>query len=198
VFQALLDRPLSHVAGLARATSMAPPSVRWHLQVLDTAGLVHAERTAREVRFYVSGTVDESTRDPLLALRGPRTAAVLQNVLASPGLSVSELAEGVGASSQSVLRATASLRALGFVEGVRDGKHVRHYAGAGFAPFVARRSSGLPAQFSRVEAALLRAGESVAVARRGRDEVVFQVGRRGARREFRLRPGQALASDPHA
>lgn len=198
VFQALLDRPLTHEAGLARACRLSPPSVRWHLKVLGEAGLVHAVRGSREVRFFVSGTGEDESRASLLALRARLALPVLSAVLQSPGLTLRELADEVRASPQAVLRAKARLEALGLLERHKDGKFTRMYPSEGLGRFLARRTSGLPGSFARVEAALTDAGESVSVTRRGREEIVFQVGRRGARREFRLRAQGPLLPDARA
>jgi DNA-binding transcriptional ArsR family regulator len=198
LFQSLLDHPLLHVAALARAAAVARPSARWHLHVLEEAGLVRCTKGAREARYFVTGTVDDSLQGALMALRAPLGASALAAVVEAPGLSLRELADALDASSQATLRATRQLEAVGFVEAVRDGKFVRHYPGPHLETFRARRAAGLPGQLLRVETALAEAGEHVAVTRRSRDEVQFQVGRRGARREFRFRPDMALGEAPHS
>jgi len=193
LFQVLLDRPMLHLAGASRACRLAPPSTRWHLKVLKGAGLVQSVRSARGVRYFVTGTVDAGTRDVLLALHRGRSLPLLASVAAAPGRTVRELADDVGCSSQAVLRAFRDLHAHHLIETLRDGKFVRSYPAEGLGRFVSKRASGLPGQYSRVEAALSQAGESVSVSRRSRGELVFQVGRRGARREFRLRPDAFFA-----
>jgi predicted transcriptional regulator len=116
-----------HLAEASRACHLAAPSARWHLKILKGAGLVQAVRSAREVRYFVTGTVDEASRDLLLALHRGRALPLLASVAASPGLTVRQLAEEIGSSSQAVLRASQHLQAYNLIETLRDGKFVRSY-----------------------------------------------------------------------
>jgi len=197
VFQALLDRPLSKRAALARATGLAPSSVRWHLGALRAAGLLRTAELPGPARYFADGTVEPDRRGTLAALRAPHAIAVLSAVARSPGLTLTELAREVRASPQAVLRAEEAMRPLGFLEALKSGRYRRFYPGAGLAAFAALQTAELPGRFGRVEAALKGAGESVSVTRRTRDEIVFQVGRRGARREFHLKAWSPIASEAH-
>jgi len=187
VFQALLDRPLTHLAGIARACRIAPPSAAWQLKVLEGRGLVQRARNGRQVRFQVTGTVDESSREVLQALRAPHAQALLAAVVDSPGLTLTQIARELRTSPQSAIRAKAPLIALGLVETLADGRIRRTYPADKLPRFLAERTASLPAAYLRVEAALRAAGESAQVTRRARGVVAFQVGQRGARREFLLR-----------
>jgi DNA-binding IclR family transcriptional regulator len=196
VFQALLDRPLLHLAGAARAAHLASATAAWHMAALEGAGLIERLPGGRETRFAVVGTCDEGSRAALLALRMPLVQPVLAAVAGAPGLSVAEVAREVGTSAQSVLRVRARMEPLGFLDAARDGRHVRLYPAEGLPAFLARRTEQLPASYARVEAGLLRAGETCQAVRRARGEVVFAVGRRGARREFTLRADGPLRPAP--
>ena len=121
---------------------------------------------------------------------------VLATVVDSPGMSLREVAKGVGSSPQSVLRARAPLESVAMVEVQRDGRRVRIYPGEGLPRFLARRTAELPEVYGRVEGALKQAGEACQVVRRGRGEITFGVGRRGARREFHLRADGPLRPAP--
>ena len=195
-FQALLDRPLLHIAGVARAARLASATATWHLGVLERAGLLEAYRGGRESRYFVKGTVDDHSRTELLALRAPLAQPVLAAVADAPGMSLRQVASEVGVSPQSVLRARTALEALGMLETERDGRRVRIYPADGLPRFLAQRTAQLPEVYARVEAALVRAGESCQAVRRSRGEIVFGVGRRGARREFHLRADGPLRPGP--
>ena len=186
-FQALLDRPLLHISGVARAAHLANATAAWHLGVLERAGLAQRLRGGREARYFVTGTVDEASRAELLALRLPLAQPVLAAVAESPGLTLGEVAAEVGASPQSVLRARAPLESLRFLETHREGRRVRTYPAEGLPQFLARRTADLPAVYGRVEGALRAAGETCQVSRKGRGDIAFSVGRRGAKRDFHLR-----------
>ncbi len=186
-FQALLDRPLLHISGIARAAHVASATASWHLAVLQRAALAQRLRGGREARFFVTGTVDDASRAQLLALRLQLALPVLAAVTESPGMSLAEVAAEVGASPQSVLRARAPLEALRFLETHREGRRVRTYPAEGLPKFLARRTADLPAVYEKVEGALRAAGETCQVSRKGRGEIAFSVGRRGAMRDFHLR-----------
>jgi DNA-binding transcriptional ArsR family regulator len=186
-FQALLDRPLLHISGVARTSHMAAATAAWHLAVLEKAGLAQRMRGGREARFFVTGTVDEGSRAELLALRAPLAQPVLAAVAESPGLSLAEVAAEVKASPQSVLRARGPLEALRFLETQREGRSVRTYPAEGLPQFLAKRTADLPLLYEKVEGALRAAGETCQVARKARGEIAFSVGRRGAKRDFQLR-----------
>lgn len=196
LFQALLDRPLSRTASLARATGLARSSVRWHLAALGDAGLVRRAELSGNPRYFAAGTVEGDGRDDLAGLRAPHAIDVLGAVARSPGLTLTELAGEVSASPQAVLRARLAIGPLGFIEALKEGRYTRHYPAAALSTFVSLQAAKLPQRFSTLETALKAAGEGVSVTRRARDEVVFQVGRRGARREFRLRATSTLAPEP--
>ncbi len=196
LFQALLDRPLSGAASLARATRLAPASVRWHLAALSDAGLVGSAPLPGHPRYFATGAVEEEDRRALAALRSPHALAVLAVVVRSPGLTLTDLAKEISTSPQGVLRAQRALSPFGFLEPLKDGRHTRLYPASALNGFLSLQAAQMPRRFSRLEAALKAAGESVSVTRRGREEIIFQVGRRGARREFRLRAAAALAPEP--
>jgi DNA-binding transcriptional ArsR family regulator len=186
-FQALLDRPLLHISAVARSAHLASATAAWHLSVLERAGLAQRVAGRRESRYFVTGTVDDHSRAELLALRMPLAQPVLAAVAESPGLTLAEVAAEVGASPQSVLRARGPLEALNFLETQREGRRVRTYPAIGLPQFLARRTAELGGVYAKVEGALRAAGETCQVARRGRGEIAFSVGRRGAKRDFHLR-----------
>jgi DNA-binding transcriptional ArsR family regulator len=198
VFQCLLDRPMSHTAALARSCRLRSPSVRWHLKALSAAGLVQSARTSREVRYFVVGTVDETSRAVLAVLRGRRALPVLSAVVQTPGLSIRELAAHAGGSSQAVLRAREPLLRLGLIEGQREGRETRSYPADELSRFLARRTTGLPGAYARVESALVSAGERPQVTHRAKGEIAFHVGRRGSRREFQMRADAPLRPEARA
>jgi DNA-binding transcriptional ArsR family regulator len=192
VFQSLLDRPMSHIASLGRNCRLRSPSVRWHLNALTTAGLVHCARTPREVRYFIVGTVDEPSRAVLETLRGPRALPVLSAVVQTPGLSIRELAERAGGSSQSVLRAREPLVRLGLIESQQEGRETRSYPTNELSRFLARRTTALPGAYARLESALVAAGERPQITHRAKGEIAFHVGQRGRRREFQMRADAPL------
>lgn len=186
-FQALLDRPLLHITGVARATHLSAATAAWHLGVFERAAIAQRLRAGREARYFVAGTVEDNSRAELLALRARLALPVLAAVVEAPGMSLAEVAKEVGASPQSVLRARGPLEAVKLVEVQSEGRRVRIYPAEGLPRFLARRTAELPAVYGRLEGALLHAGETCQVVRRARQEITFAVGRRGARREFHLR-----------
>lgn len=187
LLQTLLDRPLCNVAQLARAVGTTAPSARWHLAVLEEAGLVETRREGRSLLACVPGTADGPHARALGVLARPRALGLIRAVSAAPGLTVAEVARAAQTTPQSALRALKALSTVELVETVRDGRYVRCYPGDGLERLVEERADALPAQVRRLQAAVEGAGESMALVRRARGEVTFTVGRRGARREFSLR-----------
>lgn len=187
LFQLLLDRPLSNVAQIAAALRTTAPTARWHLAVLEEAGLVRTRRAGRALVASVPGTAEGKHAKPLAALRRPHGLTVVHAVSASPGLTLGQAARAAGTTPQSAARALADLEDAGLVERVRDGRSVRCYPGEGIGRLVEERADALPDLAERVQAALEAAGEPAAIVRRRRGEVTLSVGRRGARTEFTLR-----------
>jgi len=192
LYQDVLDRPLSHIAVLARGCALSPPSTRWHVGVMERAGVVRVKRAGREVRVFASGSLEGENEQALRALRGPLVLKVLRQVNASPGSALREMAAQVKASPQSVLRALEPLAQLDMVETLRDGRYARSYPGEGLARFIDRRAQALPGHFARTSAALQQAGERVHLIRKARDEFEFSAGLRGGRRVFLLRANGPL------
>jgi DNA-binding transcriptional ArsR family regulator len=187
LFQLLLDRPMTNVAQAARALGTSPPSARWHLSVLEQAGVVETRRQGREVVAFVRGTAQAGEARALSTLRRPAVARVLQEVIDAPGSTMGELARAAGTSPASAARALRALSAARFVQVVSDGRARRCYPGGGLGRIEDERAQAMAGHARRVQLALEQAGETVSVVRRGRGEVTLAVGRRGQRREFTLR-----------
>lgn len=187
LFQLLLDCPFSNVAQVAAGLGTTAPTARWHLTVLEEAGLLQTRREGRSLVAAVTGSVDARHAPALRALRLPHALALLRAVNASPGLALGEAARAAAVSPQSAARAVERLEGVAFVERVSDGRSVRVYPGPGLDRLVEERAEALPDLAGRVQAALEAAGEHAAVVRRRRGEVTLAVGRRGARTELALR-----------
>jgi len=129
VFEYVAWRPCATTGEVARALEVSDPTAAWHLRKLVEAGYVQPMRQGRRVVFHAASLGLEATEAAgLAALSEADAASILQFVLATPGLTASELAAKVTrATAQRPIRALLS---AGLIVRIVDGRYRRYYPGS--------------------------------------------------------------------
>src|SRR5581483_5745226 len=129
VYKLIQETPGLNVSEIAQRTSLGWGTTVYHLDRLEREGFVAAERAGLSKRFFAVGLVDRETRRTTAQLKdGPRrdVAAVL---LATPGITQSELAATLGMSASAASKQVTKLESAGLVRRERDWKTVRLFPG---------------------------------------------------------------------
>ncbi len=103
----LTEAELASELGIPRST------VRWHLFVLESRGLLATRRVGRRVVYFPPGREAEALRNSAARKRGNRE--IVRLLKEEPGLTAEEIARKLGASLGSVERRLRELQAAGVV-----------------------------------------------------------------------------------
>ena len=123
VFQYLCVHPCGSLFEAARALALSPATVRFHVQRLLKADYL----TSSTHGIYPAGFLDADDVLMFEAARSSATRRVLAAVYARPGSALSELANFVGMTRQTVASLFGVFEALGVVARVSDGRFLRVY-----------------------------------------------------------------------
>jgi len=131
-FEYVAWHPGATATEVARALDASDPTAAWHLRKLVDAGYVQETRLPRARVYCVASLgLAQAEITGLAALSNADAARAFTSVVTTPGLTGTQIADRMGASS-----ARASLRSLiaaNLVVAVTDGRFRRYYAGAGVA-----------------------------------------------------------------
>ncbi|GEM_PF-2995391 len=129
VYKLIQESPGLNVSEIGQRAGLGWGTTVYHLDRLEREGFVAAERAGLSKRFFAVGLVDRETRRTTAQLKdGPRrdVAAVL---LATPGITQSELAATLGMSASAASKQVTKLESAGLVRRERDWKTVRLFPG---------------------------------------------------------------------
>lgn len=129
LFEAVCDRPCSHLRALARAVGVAPPSALWHLDRLVLRGTVRSARAGNRTVYYPDGMLERDDVGVLAFLGSGARRPAVTAVLDSPGIAQSDLTRLSGANSHTL----SALVGRGLLEVLRDGRRRRYYPGPALA-----------------------------------------------------------------
>jgi predicted transcriptional regulator len=123
LFETVLDRPGIHLAGLADAVGEPLSTVRYHSRVLQSAGLIEAEKY-RGYKRQFPVAVDGPDRALQTALASEAKRSVLLSVARTEPASVTSLAQELNRATSTVSHHLSQLEADGLVVRERNGKTV--------------------------------------------------------------------------
>lgn len=120
IYSVLQESPGGNLLGLAAAVGVTKSTVRYHTDVLRTAGLIEATEVAGALRFAPADTDVELAA----SLRAEATGAVLDAVAAHEPASVTTVAETTDRAPSTVSHHLSTLEDHGLVERERAGESV--------------------------------------------------------------------------
>ena len=125
VFEFIELNPGAHFNGILAALGLNNGSLVYHLEVLQREGLVRSRQEGMYRRFYPRGT-----EPPPLLENGTTEAQqrVLKTIEEMPGITQKELARFLGLRQSTLAYQIERLAAMGYIEGVRVGRHVAYRA----------------------------------------------------------------------
>lgn len=123
LFESIHARPGISLSTLNTATDLSSSTVRYHLDVLETAGLVQSRTVFGQVRLAEVG-VSQARVELRAALSDAGTAPVLTTVARRESPSVSEVAEELSKAPSTVSYHVDRLDATGLVEREQVGRRV--------------------------------------------------------------------------
>jgi predicted transcriptional regulator len=93
VYHAIADNPGITIIGISRLVGVRHQTVCYHLKKLKRSGHVVAHPKGNRLLHFVNGAVaSEATRDLILVANDPVTIAILDRIIARPGLLRKEVA----------------------------------------------------------------------------------------------------------
>ncbi|HLE46099.1 MAG TPA: NosD domain-containing protein, partial [Thermoplasmata archaeon] len=125
VFEYIELNPGAHFNGILAALGLNNGSLVYHIEVLQREGLVTSRQEGMYRRFYPRGT-----ELPPLLENGTTEAQqrVLKAIEEMPGITQKELARFLGLRQSTLAYQIERLSAMGYIEGVRVGRHVAYRA----------------------------------------------------------------------
>ncbi|HVL87048.1 MAG TPA: hypothetical protein VM681_03430 [Candidatus Thermoplasmatota archaeon] len=117
IHELVKERPGVTAGGIARAVDLNRRTVLHHLHVLCESRLLTAERIGGQVRYFVTGSVDEVDRRSAVVLATERARAVFAAMRASPHATLDELSAATGIARSTVAFHATRLRRAGLLGG---------------------------------------------------------------------------------
>ena len=120
----VLREPGLHLRDIPRRLGLSLSAARYHLETLETEGVVVSDRAGRFVRFFAPGAYSAAERGAIAAAKVEGSRAVLEALVARGPLAFTELARAARLSNGAL---AWQLRAL-MRAGVVGGREERRYA----------------------------------------------------------------------
>jgi DNA-binding MarR family transcriptional regulator len=177
IFTLLTVNPCLGIPEMAERCGLARNTVKWHLDSLMRSGYVAGLRDGRRIVFYPVGLITKEQAGLFKTINHPQQSRLFREIMAKPGMAQHDLARALGRSRQWVAGALRVLDSSGLVTAVEDGVHTRYYP-TRLLPDMAdgfyTRSRDFTEHMQR------RLGEEggapPAVARKGLDRVIMEIG----------------------
>jgi len=125
ILEYLCLRPFSTIGRIASELKMSPSSVTWHLRELISAGYVMHRRETKV--YYPKDFVDTEDFNLFIIAHAPKRGEILRQILDSPGITQSSLADATSISRQTAGKIALEFEKLELVIKVEDGRLVRWY-----------------------------------------------------------------------
>ncbi|MGQ0535656.1 MAG: winged helix-turn-helix transcriptional regulator [Methanobacteriota archaeon] len=123
VYQQISDSPGTRVGSVARSLGLNYKTVLRHVDVLRRAGVVEAVGEGQS-RLFVTGSVERSEKQAVIALSAPMVRAVLDGLSTMGSCDMKTLRVGLSMPASSVSVAVARLASAGLVVKERRGRRV--------------------------------------------------------------------------
>jgi predicted transcriptional regulator len=128
IFQFLIFHPCSHMRKVAGELRMSPPTVKWHLDKLQSGGYVESTLISNRKVFYPKRMLTEGETVLVLeAVNRDRIGLTFLAIVENQGATQSDISETLGISTQSVRAYIATLDRVGLITTIVDGRHKRYF-----------------------------------------------------------------------
>lgn len=145
IFEAVFNDPGIHVRELQRLLRIPLQSLRWHVSVLASSGLVEVLRIGNRESLFTAIPARAAERASRAIARDARYTPIIDALSKGGEVSVSEITKAIGSYQQLVSARLKALLAAGLVERVGEGAR-RKYR---LSPIVARKEAALDAKSQR-------------------------------------------------
>ncbi len=116
VHQLVQQNPGIHFQQVVRTVGIAEGNTSYHLRKLEELGLVTSKKAGGYTCYFEKGAVDRRVMAALTQVRSPSTQAILQSVVARPGVTNAQLEVEHGLAKGTVSYHLAKLRKAGLIE----------------------------------------------------------------------------------
>lgn len=121
IYEAVVASPGDYVAGITEETTVATSTVRYHLRILETEGLVQSEKVRGKRRFYPAQSDDVTVA---AACNDEPSARLLRAINDREPVRVSDLAAAVDRAPSTVSYHLSRLETDGLIVRERNGESV--------------------------------------------------------------------------
>ncbi|MGQ0536904.1 MAG: winged helix-turn-helix transcriptional regulator [Methanobacteriota archaeon] len=140
ILDVIRDKPGIKITDLCRETGSGWGTVKYHLHLLEKAGLVLSRPTARDRLLFASDFPEESL--PVTeVLRQGRAEKLAIEILREPGVVQKDLCERVQMTRKIIRRYIDLLESAGLVSVEREARFQRHYPGPRLVEHLAPKPS---------------------------------------------------------
>lgn len=126
IYEYVRDHPGAYVREVMAALAMPQGQVNYHLDTLESRGLLASSKEEYHKRYFVAGSVPREQRGLVRFLKAKVPRAVLLALLAEPGLGHGALAQKVGVSPPTLTYHIKRMEAAGLVAREAEGAQVRY------------------------------------------------------------------------
>lgn len=125
VYKLIQEAPGKGVSEIAKETGLGWGTTVYHLDRLERAGFVAAERGGLHKCYYPVGTLAKEDRKGMGALKADMTRSIAAFLVQRPGATQSELCAALGLSPSAASKQVTKLEEAGLVRREREWKTVR-------------------------------------------------------------------------
>ena len=126
LFFLILERPCSHLRGLAKATDSTHTSTNWHMKKLAESGYVLSGGFRNRKVYWVNGMVEKEDVPLLAILNDKLDLGIMKALIKKPGMRENELVGKLGSTQQIMFKRLSDLQNAGLVKADRTG-HGKKY-----------------------------------------------------------------------
>lgn len=125
ILQLLCDRPCSHLRLISRNLNVSTPTTDWHLKKLIRNGFVSRQMVGKKKVYFPKDFVAPGDVATFALLNEDLPRRVIQELLATPGLSQKALKQRIGKGALS--RCLEQMRTGGIIDTITSGRYVHYY-----------------------------------------------------------------------
>ncbi|MCK5039216.1 MAG: hypothetical protein KAS16_08975 [Thermoplasmata archaeon] len=126
LFFMILERPCSHLRGLAKAMGSTPTSLGWHMKKLAENGYVLSQDYRNKKVYWINGMLLLEDVPLFALLNDDLNLSIMKKLIEKPGMRERELVEALGSKQQILFKRMSDLQNAGLVVADKAG-HGKRY-----------------------------------------------------------------------